>query len=66
MVIYSDGPSNSGKTTVTRTLAQLVPKTVHVGVDDLRHFADCLTLDEATPCALQDATTVILLENLSQ
>ena len=58
VVIFIDGPINSGKTIVCRLLAQRLPKTVHVEIDDLRHFADCLTLDEAIPFALQDALSV--------
>ena len=57
-MIFVDGPINSGKTTVSKLLAQRLPKTVHVEIDDLRHFADCLLLDEAIPFALQDAISV--------
>ena len=58
VVIFIDGPINSGKTTVGKLLAERLPKTVHVEIDDLRHFADCLTLDQAIPFALQDAISV--------
>ena len=58
MVIFIDGPINSGKTTVGKLLAERLPRTVHVEIDDFRHFADCLTLDEVIPFALQDAISV--------
>lgn len=61
MVIYIDGPINAGKTTVSRLLAQRLADTVHIEVDDLRHFAECLTLDEAIPFALEDA--IMLTQN---
>ena len=58
MVIYIDGPINSGKTTISKLLAKRLANTVHVEIDDLRHFADCLTLDEVIPFALEDAICV--------
>lgn len=58
MVIYIGGPINSGKTTVSKLLVQRLAKTVHVEIDDLRHFADCLTLDGVIPFALEDAICI--------
>ena len=55
LVIYLNGSINSGKSTIARLLADRLPRTIHIEVDDLRHFADCLTLDEAIPFSLEDA-----------
>ncbi len=58
MIIYIDGPTNSGKTTVSKLLCARSDRTIHVEIDDLRHFADCLALDEVIPFALEDAISV--------
>lgn len=55
MLIYINGSINSGKSTVGRLLAENLPGTVHVEVDELRHFADCLSLAEACPYCVDDA-----------
>ena len=52
--IYINGSINAGKTTVGRLLAAKAPKTVHIEVDHLRHFADCLDLDAAIPFCVED------------
>ena len=58
MVIYINGSINSGKSTIGRLLARALPKTVHIEVDDLRHFADCLSLSEAIPYCHEDTMTL--------
>ncbi len=58
MVIYINGSINSGKSTVGRLLAKTLPNTVHIEVDDLRHFADCLSLSEAIPYCQEDTMTL--------
>ena len=58
MVIYINGAINSGKSTVGRLLAGALPRTVHIEVDDLRHFADCLSLSEAIPYCHEDTMTL--------
>ena len=55
MLIYINGSINSGKSTVGRLLAENLPGTVHIEVDELRHFADCLSLAEACPYCVDDA-----------
>src|SRR5262245_14252670 len=55
MVIYLNGSINSGKSTIARLIISRIPQTVHIEVDDLRHIADCLTLEEAIPFCLEDA-----------
>ena len=57
MVIYINGSINSGKSTIGRLLARSLPSTIHIEVDDLRHFADCLSLDEAIPFCHEDTMT---------
>ena len=58
MLIYINGSINSGKSTVGSLLAKNLPATVHIEVDELRHFADCLSLAEACPYCLEDAATL--------
>jgi cytidylate kinase len=58
MLIIIDGPINSGKTTVSRRLASLVGQCIVVECDHLRHFADCLTLDQSIPYTLNDAANL--------
>jgi GNAT superfamily N-acetyltransferase len=58
VIIYLDGPINAGKSTVGVLLARRMPHTVHIEVDHLRHFAWLLTLDQAIPYALSDATSL--------
>ena len=58
MLIIIDGPINSGKTTVSRHLASLIGQCIVVECDHLRHFADCLTLDQSIPYTLEDAASL--------
>lgn len=55
MIVVLDGPINAGKSTVGAMLARRLPHTVHIEVDDLRHFAGSLTLQQVIPYALADA-----------
>ena len=61
MLIYINGSINSGKSTVGRLLAANLPRTVHVEIDDLRHFADCLSLSDVIPYCVEDS--VMLTRN---
>lgn len=58
MIIWLDGPINAGKTTVATRLAALRPRTIHIEVDELRHFADCLTLEECSPFCIEDSAAL--------
>src|SRR5258705_12999763 len=58
MVIYLNGSINSGKTTIAKLIIRQLPQTVHIEVDDLRHFADCLTLEDVIPFCWEDALTL--------
>ena len=55
MLVLIDGPINSGKTTVSKCLAEILGKCVVIECDHLRHFADCLPLDRSIPYTLADA-----------
>jgi chloramphenicol 3-O-phosphotransferase len=58
MLIFINGSINAGKSTIGRLLAENLAGTVHIEVDDLRHFADCLSLSDAIPYCLEDALTL--------
>ncbi len=58
ILVYINGSINSGKSTIGSLLAKNLPGTVHIEVDELRHFADCLSLAEACPYCLEDAATL--------
>ncbi len=58
MLIYINGSINSGKSTIGRLLAESLAMTVHIEVDDLRHFAGCLSLSDAAPYCVVDASTL--------
>jgi len=58
MIILLNGSINAGKTTVSKQLVQLLPRTAHVEVDDLREFIRWMPLAEAIPLNLQNAAAV--------
>jgi hypothetical protein len=58
MIILLNGPINSGKTTVSKDLVELLPRTAHVEVDDLREFIRFLPLEESIPLNLKNAVAV--------
>lgn len=58
MLIYLNGSINSGKSTLGKLLAKSLPQTVHIEVDHLRHFADCLNLTQAIPFCIEDTITL--------
>lgn len=58
MIILLNGSINSGKTTVSKRLVQLRPRTAHVEVDDLHDFIEWMPLAEAIPLNLQNAAAV--------
>ena len=58
MIILLSGSINAGKTTVSKQLVQMLPRTAHVEVDDLRHFIDCVTLWESVPLNLANTAAV--------
>jgi hypothetical protein len=58
VIILINGAINTGKTTVARQLAALLPQTAHVEVDALREFVAFLPLAEAIPVILENAAAV--------
>jgi hypothetical protein len=58
MIILLNGSINAGKTTVAQHLVDLLPRTAHVEVDDLRAFIRQVPLDEAIPINLENAVCV--------
>jgi len=58
MIILINGSINSGKTTIGRQLAAMLPQTAHVEVDALREFVAFLPLDDAIPISLENAAAV--------
>jgi hypothetical protein len=58
MIILLNGSINSGKTTVSKHLVELLPCTAHIEVDDLREFIRFLPLEESIPLNLKNAVAV--------
>ena len=58
MILLLSGSINAGKTTVSKQIVRLLPRTAHVEVDDLREFIRWMPLDEAIPLNLQNAVAV--------
>ncbi len=54
MVVYLNGPINSGKTTVSQLLAVLIPYAVRIEIDDLPRPAN-ISLEESIKPLLVDA-----------
>ena len=58
MILLLNGSINAGKTTVSKQIVQMLPRTAHVEVDDLREFVRFLPLLEAIPLNLANAVAV--------
>ena len=58
MIILLNGSINAGKTTVSKLLVQMLPRTAHVEVDDLDDFIDWMPLLESIPLNLANAAAV--------
>jgi len=58
MIILISGSINAGKTTVSKALCRLLPRTAHVEVDDLREFIGWMGLEESIPLNLKNAAAV--------
>ncbi len=58
MIILLSGSINAGKTTVSKLLVQLLPRTAHVEVDDLSDFIEWMPLLESIPLNLANAAAV--------
>ncbi len=40
MIIFINGSINAGKTTIAKILAEKIPQTANVEIDELRNFID--------------------------
>ena len=58
MLIVLNGSINAGKTTTSRMICQLLPRTAHVEVDFLRDFIAWMPLEESIPLNLENAVAV--------
>lgn len=61
MILLINGSINAGKTTVAKQIVQMLPRTAHIEVDDLREFIRFMPLLEAIPLNL--ANTVAVTRN---
>lgn len=61
MILLMNGSINAGKTTVSKQIVQMLPRTAHVEVDDLHDFVEWMPLEEAIP--LNMANTVAVTRN---
>ncbi len=55
MIILLNGSINAGKTTVSKHLREMLPRTAHVEVDSLREFIDWMPLEESIPINIEAA-----------
>ena len=58
IVILINGPINAGKSSVSKALCRLLPRTAHVEVDALRDFIQWMPLDESIALNLKNAGAV--------
>ena len=58
MIILLNGSINAGKSTVSKRLCELLPRTAHVEVDSLRDFISWMPLEESIPINIETAIAV--------
>ena len=58
VILLLSGSINAGKTTVSKELVRLLPRTAHVEVDALHDFVGWMPLTESIPLNLQNAVAV--------
>jgi adenylate kinase family enzyme len=59
MIIFINGPINSGKSTLAKLLVNELPKTALVEIDAFHEMVEWMPIDEAVPLNLQNAVSVI-------
>ncbi len=59
MVIFINGSINAGKTTIAKILANKIPNTANVEIDNLHSFIHWLEIDKAVPINLENAVLII-------
>lgn len=58
MILLLNGSINAGKSTVSKRLCELLPRTAHVEVDSLRDFIGWMPLEESIPINIETAIAV--------
>lgn len=58
MLIVLNGSINAGKTTTSKMICQLLPRTAHVEVDSIRDFIAWMPLEESIPLNLAGSVAV--------
>ncbi len=58
MIILLNGSINAGKSTVSKQLCELLPRTAHVEVDSLRDFIGWMPLEESIPINIETSIAV--------
>ncbi len=59
MIIFINGSINAGKTTVAKIIANKIPNTANVEIDNLHDFIHWLEVDKAISINLENAALVI-------
>ncbi len=59
MIIFINGSINSGKSTVSKIIADKLGNTAVIEIDDLRNFIEWMPLDMAIPINLENALALI-------
>ncbi len=59
MIIFINGPINSGKSTVAKLLSEKLKRSALVEIDNLHSFIAWMEIDEAVPINLENAVAVI-------
>jgi len=58
MIILLNGSINAGKSTVSKRLCEMLPRTAHVEVDSLREFISWMPLEESIPINIETSIAV--------
>lgn len=59
MIVFLNGPINSGKSTVAKLLAEQVSNTAIIEIDALRDMIAWMPIDKAVPLNLENAAAII-------
>lgn len=59
MIIFINGSINSGKSTVGKLLADEIPNTAFLEIDNLSEMIDWMSIDQAVPINLENAISLI-------
>lgn len=59
MILFLNGPINSGKSTVAKLLAKKIPNCAILEIDALREMIDWIPIDQTVPINLENAVSII-------